>query len=98
MENTKKEVNKQEIEVKTSKSYWVVTASALIVYFIAFANLESFSLPNALGVLIGGFVISRLIEYIYSLVSKDKNHIRRKLIQSLLFLVWAIIYLLMTSN
>ena len=56
MENTKKEVNKQEIEVKTSKSYWVVTASALIVYFIAFANLESFSLPNALGVLIGGFV------------------------------------------
>ena len=93
MEAPKEGINTQDIKIKIPKSYWIIVFGALVVYLIAFINSKPSSFMYALGVLAGGFVMSRLIEYFYSLITKNKNLIRLKLIQASLFLGLAILYL-----
>jgi len=84
--------------------YWAITGSAIIFYLISFipkiyyGEFSFYFALGALGVIIGSFVMSKLIEYIYSLITKNKNQVRLKSLQAFVFLILAMFFFVVSMS
>lgn len=96
---TQKEVRDSQVitEQNGSKTYWVLMIIGLLVYVISFLGSGS-DFFSALGVLVGAFVVSRLLTYFYFKVVKGKSKRQQSITQAVVFLVMSVIFLIVAMN
>ena len=94
---TQKEVSDSKIITGQdgSKAYWILMIIGLLVYIVSFWGSGS-DFFYALGVLVGAFVISRLLTFFYFLIIKGKSTRQQKITQAIVFLVMSVIFLIVS--
>ena len=74
-----------------SKTFWILMGVGLLVYIIRFFGFGNISFFGLLGMIIAGLVISKIIAYVFSTISREKSKRRKKITWAIVFLIVSII-------